>query len=257
MDYLISRLNSFSLDTEGLSTQNLFDKTKKVWKYTKDSDTLVIGLPGWGQKLWTWNNVGNYVTKHQSSFLAYEFPRSILSDSTSLTKECFEEINKEVRNDIKKLKEKYGFKKCILVAISLASSYSSMAYKDNSDVTDILLIAPGENLARDMWYGCRTQHLRKSFESQGVSFEKLEKQWELLASENNFPVIKTKISLWYGKNDKVIPFKFSKKLEEVLRAKQFKIKTKITRLGHYFFIFWFLLFPSYFFNQKQEQDIHL
>ena len=174
MDYLLSRFNSFSLDRQGLTPQNLLDKTNRHWNHNPGSDTLIVCLPGWGQKLWNWKMVEKYVKQEGYSFLAYEFPKPILSDSVNLTLECFKTINSIVREDIKNLKKKYGFNKCILTGISLASSFGSIVYKDNPDVTDILLVVPGENLARDMWHGCRTQHLRKSFELQGVSLEELE-----------------------------------------------------------------------------------
>ncbi len=246
MDYLLSRLNSFSLDVKGLTSKNLFDKTRKKWKYVDVSDTLVVCLPGWGQELWTWGGVKKHTGKYHCSFLAYEFPRSILSDSASLTEECFKEITKQVRKDIKDLKMQYGFKRCVLVAISLASSFGSMVYKDNADIDGIILIAPGENLARDMWYGVRTQHLRKSYQSQGIQLEELERLWEPLASENNFPLSNTKVNIFYGKSDAVIPIRFSKKLQDVLKGRNHQVFSKYLQCGHYLLIWHFLLRPKKF-----------
>ncbi len=246
-DYLISRSNSFSLDTGGLTAENLIEKSRKDFHYTDRSDTLVICLPGWNQELWSWGRVKRHVVRSKGSFLTYEFPRAILSDNQELTKECFEVINRTVREDIKKLKEQYGFSKCILVILSLASSFGSMIYKDNPDINEIVLVVLGEDLARDMWHGYRTQHLRRSFERQGITLEQLRGYWHDLASENNMPAKNTKISMYFGKQDKIIPYRFSQTLEATLEREGFKPIVKISNFaGHYFVSYKFLLFPQKF-----------
>ena len=241
-DYLISRFNSFSLDTDGLTPENLLDRNKKDFQYVEGSKTLVICLPGWGQGIWTWKRVKKNIVNSGDSFLAYEFPREILSNNHDLTRKCFEVIDKTVREDINEMKEKYGFTRCILVAVSLSSSYGSMVYKDNHDINEILLIVPGENLARDMWHGVRTQHLRKSFDQLGIDLPKLENFWHSMASENNLPAKGTNVSLYFGKEDAVIPYKFSIRLADILVEKCFKTTSK--SLSFFWTLFIDFLFSS-------------
>ena len=184
--------------------------------------------------------------RSKASFLAYDFPGPILSDQSQLTKECFEVINKTVREDIKKLKEKYKFTRCIVVGVSLASSFGSMIYKDNSDITDIILVAPGESLAREVWQGYRTQHLRKSYEKRGITLEELENSWYDLASENNMPAKDAKIYMYLAGKDKVVP-SICKNLINNLEKNSSNPSYKIhPSLGHYLLIFYFLLFPRRF-----------
>lgn len=246
MDYLLSRFNSFSLDTGGLTAGNLLDRTKKDFQYVENSDTLIVCLPGWNQNLWTWGKVKKYSLESNASFLAYEFPSPILSDQFQLTKDCFEVVNQTVRRDIKDLKEQYGFSRCVLVGLSLASSYGSMVYKDNADITEVILIVPGESLARDMWYGCRTRHLRKSYEMQGIDLGQLEQYWHDLASENNMPANGVKISLYFGSKDNVIPYKYSQTIKASLEALNYKPICSVYPMGHYHLIVKFLLDPSHF-----------
>lgn len=246
-DFLISRINSFSLDTQGLTPKNLLERSKREFLHLQHSNTLVICLPSWGQPLWSWKMVKRHVTSSDCSFLSYEFPRPILSNQVGLTRDLFEMINKTVRGDIRKLKEEYGFSQCVIVTLSLSSSFGSMIYKDNPDVTGIVLVAPGEDLARDMWHGCRTQHLRRSYQKQGVQLTELEREWESMASELNMPAPGTRIALYYGKEDKVIPYRFSQRLASKLEKNGFKPLVKTYRfLGHYAVSYWCLLDPSRF-----------
>jgi len=245
-DYLISNLISSSLDTGDLTPRNLFEKSEKKFAHSPSSDTLIICLPGWGQSLWSWVKVKKFILKTKRSCLFYEFPRAIFSNNHQLTKDCFSTINKTVRADIKKLKEKHSFKNCVLVSISLASSFGSMIYKNNPDVTEIIHIAPGENLARDMWHGCRTQHLRRSYERQGISLNNLEKRWHDLAPEYNFPDSKTRVKIFFCSSDRVIPYKLGRSLDDTLKKNGFKTEVTTFSYGHYFLIWRLLLNPPNF-----------
>lgn len=245
MDYLISLFNSFHLGSD-ITSVNLKLNIKRNFRYLPGSETIVICLPGWGGKLDKWKIIEKYTLSSGASFLAYEFPRGIFSDQKELTKKLFGEINTIVRNEIKNLKIKYRFKKCILICISLASSYGSLVYKSNPDINEIILVAPGENLAKDMWYGYRTQHFRKSFERQKITETQLMEDWHNLASKNNFPASGTRVKMFFGKSDKIIPYKFSHELAEVYRQHNLEITKRTFLLGHYFLISLFLFFPKRF-----------
>ncbi len=244
LDYILSRFNSFSLDTKGLTPENLASRSKKEFSYSPNSTTLLICLPAWGQNLTEWKNLKKWAERSGVSFLGYEFPREILSDNYQLTEKVFSKISELVKKDISELKSKNGFKRCILVGISLGSSYGSMVYKGNSNITDVILVCPGNNLALNMWNGCRTQHLRKSYEKQDITLEELKNSWRELASENNMPAPGTKIIILYGKNDKVIRYSESSILAKVLESANLKTCVKNYHLGHYLLILYFILFPE-------------
>src|ERR1035437_10782864 len=131
IDYLFSRFNSFSLETNGLTPENLSSRSKRNFSYFPNSETLIIGIPAWGENLSKWKYIKKWVEKSGSSFLYYEFPREILSDNHILTEKIFHLINTTIREDIKELKKKHNFKRCVMVGISLGSSYGSMIYKGN------------------------------------------------------------------------------------------------------------------------------
>src|SRR3989338_5385428 len=158
LDYFLSRFNSFSLETNGLTPENLSARSKREFSYSPNSDILIIGMPAWGQSITKWKQVKKFAEKSGLSFLVYEFPCEILSNDYALTEKIFSKIDEIVRKDIKELKNKYKFKRCVIIGISLSSSYGSMIYKENFNITDIVLVCPGNNLALNVWEGCRTQH---------------------------------------------------------------------------------------------------
>lgn len=249
LDYFLSRCNSFSLETNGLTSDNLLSRSKREFFYSPDSNILIIGIPAWGQSLARWRYVKKWAKFSSSSVLLYEFPCEILSNDHTLTEKTFDVINRTIREDIQELKNKYKFKKCVIVGISLGSSYGSMIYKENSNITDIILVCPGNNLALNMWNGCRTQHFRKSYEKQGINSAKINEYWRELASENNMPAPGTNVTILYAKHDKVILYSESKTLAITLQSHGLKVNTKNYNCGHYLLILYFLLFPHKIMNK--------
>jgi hypothetical protein len=246
-DYLISRINSFSPDTKGLTPENLLERSKKDFYHTPGSKALVVCLPGGGHPLWGWKLVKRYVVKSGASFLTYYFPREILSDQQKLTLDCFEVINQTIRNDIKKMRVEHGFGRVVLVCLSLAGSFGSMVYKDNSLIDEIVLVSTGENLARDMWRGCRSQYLREAYERQGITEDDLLSLWANVSPDKNMPAHGTKVSIHLGESDRVALYEFSKTLVDILENQGFRPFFKsYPGWGHYFVSIKFLLFPKSF-----------
>lgn len=246
MDYLISLFAPTRLGTGGVQRDTFLGSIGRSFDYIPDSRILVLCLPGWGQKISGLQRLRKLASNSGASFLAYEFPRAVLSDDVECTKDMFYTISEIVRDDIAHLREEYSFDKCILIGVSLGCAMGSMIYKENPNVNEVCLIVPGENVARDVWEGCRTQHLRKSYERQGVTKQALEATWHDLAPEHNFPTKETSLHLYFGSRDAVIPFNLSYELHKTLVARGFKTLTSILPFGHYVVAALFLLFPKHF-----------
>jgi hypothetical protein len=244
LDHFLSKFNSFSLETRGLTPENLFSRSKENFWHVPDASTLIIGVPSWGQTLTMWRYVKKYADNAKASFLAYEFPRAILSHDHVLTKKAFDRINQKIRDDIEGLKQKYNFKKCVLVGISLGSSYGSMIYKENPSITDVVLVCPGNNLAHNMWESIRTRHFKRAYEKQKIDPEELDKCWYDLSSENNLPASGTNVAILYGLHDKVVKCTETKKLTDTLTKSRANIQIAKYKCGHYLLAIYFLLFPK-------------
>lgn len=205
----------------------------------------MVCLPGGGHPLWGWKFVRDYVLGSGSSFLTYEFPREILSDQYRLTIDCFDVVSRTIREDIRRLRRKHHFKKCLVATLSLAGSFGSMVYKDNEDIDELFLIGTGNNLARVMWHGCRSQHLRKSYEKQGITLERLEMLWHDLSPENNMPAKETKVFIHFGEEDRVAPYHLSKDLPKTMESHGIRPKVFVySGWGHYLVSLKLLLFPE-------------
>ncbi len=246
-DFLLSRFNSFSLVKKGLTPLNLSDRIKKKFIYTPNSKTLYIITPAWGAEIYETVKIQGYVLRRNSSFLAYSFPREIFSDNHELTKECFKRLRDTVKDEIEKLKERYNFTKCILIGSSLGAVHACMIASDNPDIDELVLITPANSLAEAMWTGCRTQHLRHSYEKQNINLEQLKNYWYDLAPENNINLGNKKISVYLSKADRVIPCDLGEKLVKEMEVKNLKPKLiENKHLGHYLTLLCFYLSPEKF-----------
>src|SRR3989344_8486702 len=199
IDYILSRFNSFSLGTKGLTPQNLPERIQKEFTYIPRSKTLVVSLPAWTHSIDRQKSVKRYVTSLDESFLAYDFPHAILSSDYQLTKECLEVVCEIVKKEITDLNKKYNFTRCILIGSSLGVVSASMIASGNPEVDEIVLITAANCLAEAMWTGCRTQHLRKAYEGQGISLSQLKNYWYNLAPEHNLDLTNKKISVFISR----------------------------------------------------------
>ncbi|MEK7194456.1 MAG: hypothetical protein AAB660_02095 [Patescibacteria group bacterium] len=246
LDYLISRFSSNLLDTKGLNLGNLHERVKKEFVYVQDSKTLVVILPGWAQPLSFFEKAKKYITQAGASALIFEFPNEILSSDLELTLGCFNLLNTMLRERIRNLKDQYQFSKCVLVSNSLGGVTAALVYKDNPLINEVVLVCSGNNLAQNMWHGVRTQHLRKDFEKQNITLGQLKLDWRDLAPENHAPAPETKITTYFGKADRIIPFKEAVTLVSALRNKGFEVLHKNRHCGHYILVGQFILFPEQF-----------
>ena len=245
IDFLIDKLKA----PPYLSEKNLGEivkERKRLFFHIPNSKILFVGLPGWGSPLSRWSNVEEYCRQRKISFLRYTFPREMLSANSSLTAKALLEISEGIRSDIKKLKEEYKFNRCVVIGYSLGGLLASLVYKNNSNVTDILLVCPGSNLAKDIWDSSDAQFLRKEYEEEGMHLRDLKETWKDLEPENNMPAKGARILIYCGEYDQVINYRDGKKLSKILTSNGFQVRRKDLPMGHYFTCAAFILFPGFF-----------
>ncbi len=251
LDYLISRFNSFSLEKKGLTPENVNSRITKELTYLPQSQTLYVVLPTWANTIQYLGKLKKEVRASNGSLLAYDFPREILSDDAELTRNCFVNVTERVRKDIAGLKQKHHFTKCVIIGKSLGTVYATMIADNNPDIDEILLITTANCLAEAMWTGCRTQHLRKSYEQQGIDLKTLKRLWEELAPENHIGFKDKKVSVYLSETDKVILPELGVLLVEKMRKSGLNPTMKENRyLGHYLTLMTFYRQPRKFLNFK-------
>src|SRR3989344_4310576 len=246
IDRIISSTNHIVLRRRKYRLSKLEEEILKEYIHFPESEVLVVAIPGWGSSFLRWNGLEKFVKEKKYSLLTYEFPREIVSVNLHLTGESFHKSAQIIRKDISNFKEKYNFKRIVILAYSLGVTLAALVYKENHSITDIVLVCPGNDIAEDMWFGCHTQFLRKVYEKKGGTLARLKNDVKNLAFEKNLPAREARTLIYYGKYDEVVKNAQGRELLRVLREHNLRFKSKEIRMGHYLTCAYFLKFPERF-----------
>ncbi len=232
LDYLIHFVLPFSADTFVVTERNFHEQVKKHFVESPQSRVLSVALPWWGFR--DVGSLGQKIVRSGHSFLGYEFPVGILSADYQATRRYFEMIRDMVVEDIRRLQALHHFSEVNIVGVSLGCVHATMV-SEEFPFDAITLVVPGHCLAESLWYGIRTQNLRKEFQKQGVILEQLKKEWYALAPEHNVHNMnQSSITVYLSQSDKVIPYRCGKKLVEVMRQKGLNPLVRENKYwGHY------------------------
>lgn len=215
IDDFIHRILPLSTDSFVLTEQNFQGHVKKHFTESLHSRVLYVALPWWGFR--RVESLSAKIVKRGYSFLGYEFPVGILSADYQATRRYFEMIRDMVVEDIRRLQAIHRFSEVNILGMSLGCVHAAMV-SEVFPFDAVTLVVPGHCLAESMWVGIRTQHLKKLFEKQGVTLERLKKEWSALAPEHNIHNLsQASVTVYLSRSDKVIPYCFGKKLVEVMR----------------------------------------
>ncbi len=186
------------------------------------------------------------ILKEGHACLVCQFPVKILSESIYLTEGYFKEVQKDVRDKIRELKDKHGFEEIAVAGISLGCVNALMASNGNPDVNKILLVVPGDSLSESLWRGVGTIRLKRKIKDRGFNLGELEKTWADLDPKNNINKISDKkVEIFLSKSDKVIPFTNGRRLVKDMQDAGLKPEVFINKnLGHY------LTFLKFIFSYK-------
>lgn len=235
IDTILNRILTAKEDDFVLSESNLDEYIKTNFLHSPGSKRLCIFLPPWRTDIKYSATVGKKITAAGYSFLGYVFPVGILSSDVEATKKYFDRIKIRVVRDVQNLQKQFGFTTLRMIGVSLGCVNASMIANEYRKFEKIILVVPGHCLAESLWYGLRTQHLRKQFEEKSITLEQLKKAWRDLAPENNLAGMKnSSVILFLSKSDKIIPYRFGEKLAEVMKNNGINLMVKKNKfLGHY------------------------
>ncbi|MEK9194669.1 MAG: hypothetical protein AAB884_02555 [Patescibacteria group bacterium] len=238
-DWILSSL----LPRKNLKTEPLVETETH---YTTGSHTLYIIIPPWRGKLDYFQRLRNKIRKEGNSFIEYQFASGILSPDIENTRDLFIKIRNKIVNEIKSLNSQYKFSEIEVIGVSLGCVEALMIANANPYVNKITLVVPGNSLASSVWYGLRTRYIKGIIEAKGTTLDVLEKEWSILAPENNIDSLRgKKINVWLSKNDKVIPYYLGARLVDRMKSMGLNPTVKINeRLGHYGTVLKFYLFPA-------------
>jgi len=238
------------LDTRFSDKDNLKKKvkvkepiSKKTFYYAKNATTTYILLSPWHSVPFLFSLIKKKLAKSGFSYVQYDFSPNILTPDVDSTEQYFDKIREEIGNDIKNFTEKYNTEHFVIIGLSLSCVIASMISGLSSKINGLILVVPGNSLAKSLWRGLRTEKIKDVIREEGVSLTELEKDWKKLAPEqyiNNFKNKKIKILI--SKSDNIIPYHLGKKFADEVEKVVSKVIVRENRfLGHYGTVFNFCL----------------
>ncbi len=126
-----------------------------------------------------------------------------------------------------------------LIATSLGNAAFAVVSGKFTKFNKATMIVPASSLARSMWYGNRTQHIRTTLEKQGHSIGSIEAAWHDIAPINHINALVGKnVQMIISLTDKIIPSKYQ--IELVNKAIDAGINLRVIRrrVGHHGTIAW-------------------
>lgn len=208
---------------------------KSDFHHAPDSKGLCVLIPPWKTEADYYKLVRKRIRSAGYSCLEYKISSSLLSPDHEYTRNAFKEVSDTVKSDIEKMVHEYGFKEVQVIGVSIGCIEATMVANHNPAVKKLVLVAPGNGLAEPMWYGLKTQNIRRLFEQKGIDLPFLKNAWRDLAPENNFDGLKGKeIEIYISQSDVNIPYRFGRKLADGMISQGLKPKVYENRyLGHY------------------------
>jgi hypothetical protein len=225
------------LNSKHISFETNYKKTYDVKKLIEkevhnnpNAKKTYLFIPGWKEGESDIKFLKKKIEKQGNSWIHYIFEPWILSSNYKQVLKNFKYIEKEAKRDL----EKFHGKK-IIIGVSLGAVAATMIFNSNKEVDKLIELCPSYSLSEALWFGIRTQNIKKSFENQGITLKKLKELWKEIEPGNNLPLDKKKrILIFNSKCDTVIPYYGSRIFIKKIREKGLKLKVKTnSNLGHY------------------------
>ncbi len=203
--------------------------------HVPDSKVLCVLIPPWKTEADYYKPVRKRIHDAGYSCLEYKITSPLISPDYEYTRNAFKEVIDSVKSGIEKMVNQYGFKEVQVIGVSIGCVEAAMIANHNPHVTKLVLVAPGSDLAESMWYGLKTQNVRRLFEEKGITLPFLKEAWRDLAPENNFHGLDGKeIEIYISKSDVNIPYRYGKKLADAMIAHGLHPRVNENKyLGHY------------------------
>lgn len=198
------------------------------------AERLAVLFPPWHGGGKPYETLAKRLARQGHAVLAYYFHNEILKPDVEQVAASYTYIRDVASRELRDLKAARDYRHTTLIAMSLGNPALSIVTSKFNDFDSAVMVVPASSLARSMWYGTRTQHVRTGIERQGYVLDDVETAWADLAPINHLDVLRDKsVNLVLSLTDDVIPTKYQ--VEFLEGAKAFGVNPNIqkTRLGHY------------------------
>jgi hypothetical protein len=199
-----------------------------------DNPNLTVLLPPWHGGGKFYERLASRLIARGNAVLVYDFHDDILKPDVDEVVASFHQIQSHVSDRLHELRDTERYQSVSLIAASLGTPILAMVASMFPDFDKATMITPGSDLAKCMWQGIRTAHIRRAFESQGVEQQQLETAWSSLAPVNHTASMVGKdLSLIISKTDRIIPTRFQHEYASVLNVNDIVPDVTSSNLGHY------------------------
>jgi pimeloyl-ACP methyl ester carboxylesterase len=165
--------------------------------------------------------------------LKYDFHDMILEPYAERVEQSFKYIADTVSKDLYDLPAWLKYKKVHFIGISMGNVAMAMTAGKYHDIDSATMITAGDDLAAALWQGERTQHLRRRFEEQGLTENKLRRYWYDLAPKRYAKYFRDKpVKTLVSRNDSIIPSFQQFDMTQALKTYEARVNDTYTSLGH-------------------------
>ncbi len=195
---------------------------------------LYVLFPPWHGGGSVYEKLIQRIARTGNAALAYYLHDEILKPSSDHVVASFERVSDTVAGDLHTLSGTSRYNRINLVAMSLGNPALSMVTSKFSQFDSATVVDGASSLARSMWHGARTQHIRAGIEREGHNLSSLEQAWTNLAPIHHVDALSGKnVRIVVSKTDEIIPTRYQEEFVDAVQAAGIDPIVQRTRLGHY------------------------
>jgi len=229
-----SVLSSIGNATARISPHKSFAPTYRVIPAIRKTNKALFFMPAWGVSPVTYTYLAQRLRTTHNIVLFY-YPREILSPDIDKSFKYYGEILAKAHLSIQELEDD-GVDDFAIFGTSLGSAVTVYVANKTKRFNKIILSVPGNSGADTLW---ESEHrtvleIRKEFEKKGYDQDSLRRILADVDPEANLGNLgNSKILLFLGRTDKIIPFELQKKLVKKVKENHIECKTVERQFGHY------------------------
>lgn len=229
-----SVLSSIGNAKNKISPHRSFAPHYRIISAIKKTNKALFFMPAWGISPTVYTYLAQRLRSTHNIVLFY-YPREVLSPDIDKSLKYYSEILEKTHQAIQEL-ENVGIDDFSIFGTSLGSAVTIYVANQTKRFNKIILSVPGNSGADTLW---ESKHktvlgIRKEFEKKGYDQNSLRRILADIDPEANlYNLGHSKILLFLGRNDQIIPFRLQEKLVAKVQENHIKYETVECKFGHY------------------------
>ncbi|QQS20379.1 hypothetical protein IPL85_02970 [Candidatus Saccharibacteria bacterium] len=166
--------------------------------------------------------------------LAYYFHDEILKPNTELVRASYAHMRDTISAELTHTVEKRSYAKVRLIGMSIGNTVLATTTSKFPAFDSAVLVCTASSLARSMWDGTRTQHVRAGIEQSGQDLAYVENAWHDAAPATHIGALAGKdVRILVSNRDDIIPTRYQMEFVQAAQEAGVNPNVQTTRVGHY------------------------